>query len=143
METIEYCGNRTKIHKYKKFFRMGFIIESERIKLEERVKPLFLFNVYTEDYYAGSVEFHGSTLKLAKKKLEKWLLKNFPDEFNFDPLYQRIGYKDNYYIRIHYVNKIIRDNGEDLYKYCPSCGFKTYSQASHCKECNHVFFLRY
>ena len=57
METIECYGREVKVRKFQKFFRMGFIIKSEKVLFDELAKPLFIFNAYRESYYLGSVEF--------------------------------------------------------------------------------------
>jgi len=87
---------------------MGFFIESEKILFDELAKPLLIFNVYRERFYLGSVEFEASSLKSAKKKLDKWLLNNFPNESEIKVLYENSYHFDkyNYEMRIHYVNKI-------------------------------------
>ena len=142
METVECYGMEVKVRKFKKFFRMGFFIESEKVFFDELAKPLFLFNAYRERFYLGSVEFEVSSLKSAKRKLDMWLLNNFPDEFNFEAPYENSYHfnKHNYQMRIHYVNKIIRDNGEDEHIFCPSCSHKNHSEAKYCRECNFLFF---
>ena len=141
METIEWDGGEVKVHKFRKFFRMGFFIESEKVMIDGLTKPLFLFNAYREKFYLGSVEFKASSLRSAKKKLDMWLLNNFPDEFKFEVPYQN-SYNfnmHNYQMRICYINKIIRDNGEDEPIFCPSCSRKNHSEAKSCRECNFLF----
>lgn len=140
-----YCGDEVKIQKYRSFFRGNFIIKAVRTSLIKNSKILFEFTIWEEDFYLGSIDFYASSFKKAKMKLDAWLGENFSMEKNKTPYYHNnlAAIKTNYIIRINYVNKIIRDNGEDLYKYCPICGTKIYAQASFCKECNYKFFRRY
>lgn len=141
MKTIECYGGEVKVRKLQKFFRMGFIIKSEKVLFDVLAKPLFIFNAYRERFYLGSIEFEASSLKSAKKKLDRWLLNNFPDEFEFNPPYEN-SYRFNMYnykMRIHYVNKIIRDKGEKDHKFCPYCSHKNYSEARRCRECSFLF----
>ncbi|HEC38613.1 hypothetical protein LCGC14_1011370 [marine sediment metagenome] len=142
METVECYGMEVKVHKFKEFFRMGFFIESEKLIFDDSKKPLFEFNAYRERFYLGSVEFKASSLRSAKKKLDRWLLNNFLDEFEFKAPYEN-SYrfnKDNFKMRIHYVNKIIRDSGEEMHKYCPLFSHKNHSEAKTCRECGFQFF---
>lgn len=148
METVECYGMEVKVHKFKKFFRRGFFIEAEKVLFDELTKPLFIFNAYRERLYIGSVDFEASSLNSAKRKLDRWLLNNFPDEFDFNVPYENFekSYhfnKHNYIMRIHYVNKIIRENGEENHKYCPSCSHKNYSEAMRCRECSFPFVRGY
>jgi len=118
MEATELFVEEENAQKFKGFFRMGFYVESEKIKNSSRSKPIYLFDVYREREYIGSVECEAKTLMLAKKELDKWLLNCIPvDDLNFAAPYINL-YRynmDNYKVRINYVNKIIRDREEDMY----------------------------
>jgi hypothetical protein len=139
-----YCGEKVKIHEYRSFFREDFLIKAVRTSLNKNGKDLFEFSVWEDDFYLGSFDVYASSLKKAKLKLSAWLRENFSLSNHETPYYNSSYHaiKTNYINRINYVNKIIRDKGEDLYKYCPICDFKNYAQASYCKSCNHEFFRR-
>ena len=131
---------------YKSFLRYGFHIVGKRTTSKNNGKYWFNFEIFNEGTYYSNYECRTSTLKGAKKKLERYMLKNdliinhpkgsyiHPFDFN----------QDNFQVRKHYINNIIKKKGEERYKYCPECNGKVYSDSSYCYHCNnHQFFKRY
>lgn len=115
MESVIYGGEKVRIQRCKKFLRKGFYIEADKVLFEDMEKPLYIFSLYIdEDYYMGTAEFNASTLKSAIKKLDNWIIHNYPEMVESNILYQYDTDRYNdYKIKQSYIKRIIRDNPED------------------------------
>ena len=119
MESIIDCGEEVRIRKCKSFLRDGFYIKVIKIFNENGKKPLYMFSIYQDnDYFLGEVEFQASTLKLAIKKLDNWLIYNFPEnnESNIPYKYENDRFND-YIVKEAYFDSVIKQNEGSLYKY--------------------------
>ncbi len=130
----------------KSFLRYGFRIIGKRTTSKIGGKYWFYFEIFNESTYYSNYDCQASTLKSAKKKLERYMLKNDLILNHPKESYTHIleFNQDNYQVRKHYINNIIKKKGEERYKYCPKCCGKVHSDSSYCYHCNdHQFFKRY
>ena len=141
-ESIIDCGEELRIQKCKSFLRDGFYIKVIKIFNENGKKPLYMFSIcQDEDFLLGEIEFKALSLKLAIKKLDNWLIYNFPKDRELDLPYQYDNDRFNYSIvKRGYIDSVIRECGDSIYKFCPKCGTKTHQERKFCKECEYIFF---